>query len=173
MGGAGGISHLPLKPPPRRPPQPRNKQGLVRWLAFPFRSPGGRKQVVKRKPAASGPGSFRTPASRYATSAVARKPAAFTTLSLKRKPAATLGKCARAKGRLSGEEYFAHRRPGPRLKPVGQLSESGRKTRQRMGKQVKRIIIGTGWGRCGTMNFAANCGKQGYYVTHEVGCVYE
>ena len=137
-----------------------------------------------KKPAASEPGSFRTPALRYATqggfeeeevTTVARKPAAFTGLSLKRKPAAVLSKVARTKARMyhAGAEYFAYRRPGPRLKPAADLSKSGLISGRRMEKQVKRIIIGTGWGRCGTMNFAANCGKQGFYVTHEVGCVYE
>ena len=55
-------------------------------------------------------------------------------------------------------------------KPAARLSKSGQKWRRRAQRNVKRVIIGLGWGRAGSMNFAANCGKQGWFVTHEVAC---
>ena len=95
------------------------------------------------------------------------KPAAASPV-LARKPAASLSAPSRSRLRAGGAEMPALRRRGPLLKPDSELSASGRKHRRRGLKKVETCIMGAGLGRCGTTNFAANCQKQSFKVSHEV-----
>lgn len=147
---------------------------LLGLPAYPCRFAGGHPRGVKRKPAAAEPGRSRTPALRYRDGSrrVAKRKPGSIAFHLKVKPAAALSKSARTKARTTAPEaeYFALRNPGPRRKPCAALTRSGLNHRRRVQSGVKVVIIGAGWGRCGSMNFAANCGKQGFNVTHEVDC---
>ena len=100
-----------------------------------------------------------------------RKPAAYVSskrFALVRKPASALGRSHRHDLRSSGREPSAVRKTGPKTVPFDKLSKSGQKHRRKAWAKVRCVLVVTGWGRCGSMNFACNLSAQGHAVTHEV-----
>ena len=171
-GGQGVSEPLPREPAAVRLTRKTadSGQGVFEPLRRKSLEPHPRKMAPMPDPAA---GVLRIPAVgvRRKPAACVRKfhlkPAAASPV-LARKPAASLSAPSRNRLRKGGAEMPALRRRGPPLKPDSELSASGRKHRRRGLKKVETCIMGAGLGRCGTTNFAANCQKQSFKVSHEV-----
>ena len=84
------------------------------------------------------------------------------------KGAAELSRSRKSALRTLRLEPSKPRKSGPKAKRYDSLSKSGQKHRKRAHAKIHTIIIGAGWGHCGSMNLASNLVQQGHTVMHEV-----
>ena len=84
------------------------------------------------------------------------------------RPAARLSASRRGSLRASGESVCKRPR-GPKPKLKAAVSDRAKRKRDQKLTNTERIIVGAGFGRCGTTNLAANLQNQGFRVTHEAG----
>ena len=85
------------------------------------------------------------------------------------RPAAALSPSRRRSLRASGGT--ACRRPRGR-KAATSISQRGIRKKSQKQKQTEHIIVGAGFGRCGTTNLATNLQHEGFRVTHESGNIH-